>query len=85
MFMKTKMILAGLITAFLMTVAVHDAEAHRWRRRAICRPARVVVASPVIVPRVVVPPPVRVVRRDCGPRVYIHTPRRVHRHHRYGW
>ncbi len=83
--MKAKMITTGLITAFLMTVAVHDAEAHRWHRRNVCRPTRVVVVPPVIVPRVVVPPPVRVVRPGCGPSVYVHAPRRVHRHHRYGW
>lgn len=83
--MKTKMIVAGLITAFLMTAVVNDAEAHRWRRRGVCRPARVVVVPPVIVPRVIVPPPVRIVRPNCAPRVYVHNHRRANRHYRNGW
>lgn len=82
--MKTRIVTMGLITAFLMIAVVNDAEAHRWRRRAAFRPARVVVVSPVIIPRVVLPPPVRIVRPgQCSPRVYVHAPRKIHRHNRY--
>lgn len=72
--MKTKMIIAGLLTVFAVLSFSNDANAHWGRRRGYCRPARVVVATPIIVPRVVVAP-APIVRRHyydgrnyCRPR-----------------
>lgn len=82
--MKTRIVIVGLITAFFMITVVNDAEAHRWRRRTACRPARVVSVPHVIIPRVVLPPPVRIVTPvQCGTRIYVGVPRKIHRYNRY--
>lgn len=86
--MKTKLIIAGLLTAFTMLSFTTDANAHWGRRRAYCRPARVVVVSPVIVPRVVIAPPIPVRHRTYYRSGYSCRPRHhavVHRHHGRGW
>lgn len=81
--MKTKMIIAGLFTVFAMLSFSNEANAHWGRRRGYCRPARVVIAPPILVPRVVVAAPVY--RRGGGYYNNGYSCRPRHNHWRGGY